>query len=298
MTLPRPVVAGRTYFFTRVCTQHEFILRPDDRINQALAYCLVHTARETGIQVLSFLAMSNHVHGTVYDPLGVMPDFMQRFDSLAARMVNRVRRRSENVWAPGEASYIHCVEIDDVIDKTVYTLANPVRGELVEKASHWPGVTTLPWLDGRVVRVERPRFFANAARTKLPAIVSIRLAVPPTWSGSLERWAQTIRAGVETTEREAAAQRAVTGRRVVGRKAVLATSPTHRPQTPIPRRRCRPLIAAKSLPARLAALAALADFRAAYARAREKFVGGRRDVPFPPGTWFVVERWGANVAPS
>jgi putative transposase len=65
-----------------------------------------------------------------------------------------------------------------------------------------------------------------------------------------------------------------------------------------PRRRLRPLIAAKNLFARLAALDALDDFRRAYALARERFVAGERDVAFPFGTWLIVERWGAELTPS
>jgi putative transposase len=298
MTLPRPVVPGRTYFITRRCTQREFILRPDDKINQVLTFCLGHAANETGVQIVSFLAMSNHIHATVHDPRGVMPDFLHRLDGLAARMINCARGRWENVWVPGDTSSVHCVELRDVIGKTVYTLANPVTDHLVDKAIHWPGVSSYAWLDGRTVVAKRPWFFSDPERTVLPDEVRIRLVAPPTWRGSFEDWAATVRAGVAEEESRAAAKRAATGERVLGRKAILAASPSQRPNTIAPRRKMRPLIAARNLFARLAAIEALEDFRKAYALAREKFVAGARDVAFPAGTWFMVQRWGAAVAPS
>lgn len=298
MTLVRPIVPGRTYFFTRRCTQREFILRPDDQINAVLTFCLGRAAAETGVQLHSFLAMSNHVHATLTDPHGLMPDFARRFDSLAARMINCARGRWENLWVPGDTSYVHCVELHDTIDKTVYTLANPVTDHLVDKAIHWPGVSTFAWLDGRTVVAKRPHGFSHPERTVLPDEIRIQLTAPPPWRGSFAEWATTIRAGVEVEERKAADKRAATGDRVLGRKAVLAASPTQRPKTIAPRRRMKPLIAARNLFARLAAIDALEDFRHAYALAREAFLAGKRDVPFPPGTWFMVHRWGAVLANS
>ncbi|MFO0618671.1 MAG: hypothetical protein U0414_39125 [Polyangiaceae bacterium] len=298
MTLPRPILPGRTYFFTRRCTQREFILRPDAKINEALTYCLGRAAQETGMDILSFLAMSNHLHGTLHDRYGVMPDFTRCLYSLGARTINSARGRWENLWVPGDNNFVHCVELQDTIDKTVYTLSNPVTDNLVDKAIHWPGVSSFSWLDGRTVVARRPVHFADRTRTQLPEEVKIKLVAPPEWTGTFEAWATRIREGVADEERKAADKRAASGERVLGRKAILAASPTQRPKTIAPRRRRKPTIAAKNLFARLAAIEALEDFRAAYRRAREAFVGGRRDVAFPPGTWWMVEGWGAELAPS
>lgn len=298
MTLARPILPGRTYFITRRCAQRTFVLRPDDRINEALLYCLGRAAAETGVEILSFLAMSNHIHGTVYDRYGVMPEFTERFYGLAARIINSARGRWENLWVPGANSFVHCVELADVIDKTVYTLSNPVASNLVDKAIHWPGVSSFSWLDGRTVTAPRPLHFCDSKRSELPERVQIKLVAPPEWKGSFEAWADHIRARVAEEELKAAQQRATTGEKVLGRKAILSASPTHTPATRERRRGLRPRIAAKNLFARLAALDALEDFRIAYRIARETFLSGRRDVAFPAGTWWMVERWGAELAPS
>lgn len=298
MTRPRPILPSRTYFITRRCIQREFTLRPDDRINEALAYCLGRAAEETGVEILSFLAMSNHVHGTVHDRYGVMPEFTERFYGLAARVINCARGRWESLWVPGGNSFVHCVEVGDTIDKTVYTLTNPVRANLVDKAIHWPGVSSFAWLDGRTITARRPAHFADSRRSELPERVHIKLVAPPEWKGSFGAWADRIRAGVADEERKAANKRVASGDKVLGRKAILAASPHRRPTTKEPRRRLRPCIAARNLFARLAAIEALEDFRIAYRIAREKFLAGRRDVAFPAGTWWMVQRWGAELAAS
>jgi hypothetical protein len=58
--VPRQVLPGQTLFITRRCTQRQFLLRPDDKVNQALEYCLAEAAMRFGVTVLWFMAMSNH----------------------------------------------------------------------------------------------------------------------------------------------------------------------------------------------------------------------------------------------
>lgn len=60
-----------------------------------------------------------------------------------------------------------------------------------------------------------------------------------------EQWADTLRAAVEAVERKAAAERQATGRKVLGRKAVLRQSPYSCPKSCSPRRRLRPRVASR-----------------------------------------------------
>jgi hypothetical protein len=90
---------------------------------------------------------------------------------------------------------------------------------------------------------------------------------------------------VRDVELEARFERERTGRRVLGRKAVLRASHTDRPSSVEPRRRLRPAVACRNKERRVAELGALRAFRAAYRQARLRFVAGERRVIFPFGTY-------------
>lgn len=295
MTLPRPIVPGRTYLITRRCTQREFLLRPDDAIHDALEYLLLWAAEKYNVGIVAGLAMSNHWHLVVHDVDGVLPDFMRDLHSLTARALNRKLDRVENLWDVEQVNINHLVEVGDVIRKAVYTLTNPVSAHLVETSLQWPGFNTCAWLDGRVVTVQRPTFFFGP-RSKLPPFVSARLVAPPEFRGTFDEWAERVRAGVAEKERNAAAERATLGINVVGEKKVRWKPWNRRPRRT--RKKIRPFIAAKNFFARSTALDEFDAFQRWHTFARTMFALGWREVPFPPGTWAMVNIAGVACAPS
>ncbi len=297
MSRPRPILAGRTYLVSRRISQREFLLRPDGKINEALVFVLLRALEKYNVRLVAAVAMSNHWHLVVYDPDGVLPDFLRYLHGLLGRVVNSVRGRWENLWSVEQVNINHLVDVSDVIAKAIYVLINPVTDHLVDRSIHWPGFNTYAWLDGRTITAERPRFFFGK-RSKLPEKVTTKLVAPPGFRGTFDEWAETLRAGVAKKEREAAAERAASGRRVLGRKGVLAQSPHHRPATPAPRGGLRPFVAAKNVFSRMAALDELESFRMRHAFAKAMFKLGWRTVPFPPGTWAMVQIAGVSVAPS
>jgi putative transposase len=46
MSLPRPVIPGRTYLLTRRCSERRFFLRPDHATNNNYLYCLAYAAQK------------------------------------------------------------------------------------------------------------------------------------------------------------------------------------------------------------------------------------------------------------
>ena len=44
------------------------------------------------------------------------------------------------MWSSEKTSVIALEEKDDMLDKIIYTLANPVQARLVAHGSKWPGV--------------------------------------------------------------------------------------------------------------------------------------------------------------
>src|ERR1043166_3024802 len=87
-------------------------------------------------------------------------------------------------------------------------------------------------------------------------------------------------------EAECEAERQRTGRRVCGRRAVLAQSWRSGPESHEPRRNLRPRIAAASKGSRIEAVARNRGFVEGYLLARERWRDGI-PVVFPPGTYWL-----------
>ncbi len=296
MTAPRFIVPGHTYLLTRRCSERRFFLRPDEKTTRIFLYCLAEAAARFGIRVLAWIAMSNHYHAVVEDPDGTLPRFLAHFHKLSARCLNARWGRWENLWAAEQAGAVRLVEHRDVLDKVVYTLANSVAGHLVERALEWPGACSIAALDGRQIRIERPTSFFREDGI-MPRTISLEAQVPRAWPGGREAWTAAVRDGVRRAEEAAKRDRAATGSRVVGARAIRDASPTHQPTTREPRRGLRPLLACRNVQRRIAELRALKWFRSAYADARALFIEGL-DVRFPWGTYKLVHELGARCHPA
>ena len=284
MTAPRLIVPGRTYLVTRRCTQRSFLLRPDPRTTAIFLYCFAEAAQRCGIRTLGWMAMSNHYHAVVEDPEGRLPAFLEQFHKMCARALNAHRSRRENLWSTEPTCAVYLVNPEDVLEKVVYMLANPVADHLVERVLDWPGASSFAWLDGRDKTLRRPATFFRGDG-QMPESVGLR-AVAPTGTAAGE-WARRVREAVAEREAAAREERRRKGTRVRGRKAVLRFSPFDRPVSSEPRRTLRPTIACRDWRRRVQEMSALKRFRQHYARARGRLLAGERGVVFPMGTY----RW-------
>jgi REP element-mobilizing transposase RayT len=276
---------------TRRCTQRQLLLRPDRETNNAFTYCLIEAALRFGIEVLLPCAMSNHHHTVIYDRDGRYPEFLEHFHKLLARSQNALRGRWENLWASEQPCVVKLVDREAVIDKLVYTATNPVQAHLVDRVHHWPGVNGLAaLLDGRPLRARRPLHFFRPDGP-MPDEVEMRLTIPPALGPEAELLAE-LRERVQAVEAEYEAERQRTGRRVLGRRAVLQQSCRAYPSTAEPRRNLRPQVAGRSKWSRIEALLCNRAFIKDYARAREAWREGSQ-VVFPLGTYWL--RRFANV---
>ena len=286
MSYPRQVLPGSVYLVTRRCTQRQFLLRPDDETNNAFVYCFAYAAKRAGIGVVAFIANSNHYHAVVVDTEGQIPKFLEVFHRLLAKHQNVLRGgRRENFWSAQQTSLVELIGADDIIAKTLYTLTNPVKDILVERANEWPGATSLQGtLDGTSLTAQRPRRFFRATG-KMPASVELAFVQPPALMHlSRHDYRQTFVEGIQAIETEAYRERVRTGRRVLGRRAILAQSPFARPSSHARRCEINPRVAARDKGARIEALLRIKAFRAAHAAARQAWLAGLAAI-FPPGTW-------------
>jgi putative transposase len=283
---------------TRRCTQRQFLMRPDQKTNNAFIYCLAVAAQKFGIRVLFTVAMSNHHHTGIYDAEGNYPAFLEHFHKLFAKCQNALRGRWENFWSSEQTSVVRLVDADDVIDKMTYAITNPVKDGLVERAHHWPGVTSLGWLlHHKPLFSVRPNHFFREEGT-MPEVAELSFSHPPQFDAlSSTEFAALVLEKVKVVERSAAAERQRNRRRVLGKRAVLAQNWADRPGGWEPRRNLDPRVAAKSKWSRIEALLRNRAFRSAYAAARAALAAGARDILFPAGTYWLRRFVHATCAP-
>jgi REP element-mobilizing transposase RayT len=289
--LPRPVLSRQFYLITRRCTQRQLLLRPDRETNNAFTYCLIEAAQRYGIEVLLPCAMSNHHHTVIYDRGGRYPEFVEHFHKLLARSQNALRGRWENFWSSEQVCVVRLVDHEAVMDKLVYTATNPVQDHLVDRVQHWPGVNGLAaLLAGRPLRARRPRHFFRPDGP-MPDEVELRLTIPPELGPEADVLAE-LRERVQAVEAAQEAERRRSGRRVLGRRAVLQQSWRGYPSTVEPRRNLRPHVASRSKWSRIEALQRNRAFIEDYVCARDAWREGS-PVAFPLGTYWL--RRFANV---
>lgn len=296
MTTPRNIVPERSWFITRRCANRQFFLRPSAFTNQNYLYFMGLAAERTDIQVVGFVAMSNHHHAVVYDPGQELPKFMEYFHGMLARALNRHLNRTENVWASTTPVATHLVTPDDELAALRYILANPVAAHLVDRIAQWPGASSYSaMLSGEPIKVQRPTGYLDPHGPS-PEEVTFALRRPKECNGlSQSEWVDKLTAMVACAENEARSERARKGIPVLGREAILNTSPFDRPNSP---GRCASVVhevSTKNQKLREQAREALKAFRRAYAWARQKLLIGETDVLFPFGT-YKMRLMGLNCA--
>ena len=268
---------------TRRCTQRQHLLRPDPDTNESFEYNLAASSWRCGIQLLAWCAMSNHYHAVVHDPDGRLPEFLEDFHKFTAKTLNDRWGRWENFWSTEQTCVVALETFEDVLDKVVYVLANPVNDHLVDRVADWPGASALRlFLQDRSRRVARPRFYFRANGC-MPESVDLQAVPPP--GVDRDVWISLVVEAVEVRERAIREARLQRGARILGRKAVLATSPFDKPASREPRRNLRPTVACRDRSRRVRALEALRAFRERYGRALKLFMSGVRNVVFPVGTY-------------
>jgi len=293
MSLPRQVLAGAYYMITRRCTQRQFLLRPDDATNANYLYCLIEAALRFQIDLVMMCMMSNHHHLVIRDRFGRYPEFIEHLHRMIARSQNALRGRWENFWASGQTSVVRLVSREDILRKVAYVAANPVQDHLVERVHHWPGINGFrALLSRKLLEASRPFHFFRP-EGPMPTKVSLTLGFPEELGDHDELCAE-LEAMVRIIEQRAAEERRRTGRRVLGRAAVLKQSWKDSPTTVEVRRELSPRVAAVNTWARIEALTRNKIFAQAYSAALALWRAGAA-VVFPAGTYWMRRFAGVPV---
>jgi hypothetical protein len=242
--------------------------------------------------------LSNHFHLVVTDPAARLPEFHRYLDGLVARVLNCSLGRWESFWDPDSYSAVRLESAEDVLEKIVYVLANPVAAGLVRHGHEWPGLWSDPSdLGGPALTVERPKeFFRDGG--PMPASVPLRLHAPPGFEGALSSFRDAIRQGLDQAEVRAASDLAEDRRSPLGAARVRAQNPHSRPTTREPRRVLSPNVACRNKWRRVEVLLYRAEFREAYREALRAWKAHARDVLFPDGTWLMRVQHAVCCAPA
>jgi hypothetical protein len=280
---------------TRNTTQGLFLLRPDPETANAFIYCLGIARMRSGVDVMGFVQMSNHLHDEFYDRHATAPSFYRDFHGLLGKCLNARWGRWENFFSTTQTNVVQLEEREDLIRKLVYTFTNPVAAGLVARVMDWPGANGYEALiTGKPLRAKRPRHFF-AEDSTLPDEIEFHLRIPPEL-GDHDEIVAEVKRRVEEFELAEDARRAASGTRVLGRNAVMRQSWNARPTSWKARRGLRPTIAAKRLVARLDAIQRKRDFVVAYGEARRAWLAGS-PIPFPAGTYWLRRFMGVDVEP-
>jgi REP element-mobilizing transposase RayT len=283
VTKPRCVLPDTIYLLTRRCSERRFFLRPDPAVTWVFEYLLGLLSKQYGVAIHAYVVMSNHYHLVVTDTQGRLPDFQRDLNSLLARAINRHWGRWEAFWDRQSYSGVKLLEDGDVVAKMAYTLANPVKARLVNRAREWGGATSASMVFGRARQIPRPEGFF---RGSMPDTVELVLTRPACFEGlSDAELLERIRADVARREAEHAKLGKAVGMNKVSRQDWWSS-----PATPEPRRQLQPTVAGRNKWARIEALRRSKEWLSAYYRALQLFVTGKRDVEFPRGTWQMCAR--------
>ncbi|MGE0788101.1 MAG: transposase [Sandaracinaceae bacterium] len=303
MTQPRRILPGRTYAIERRTERRLQLLRPDDRFNELFLWVLALTANQLGIQVHVATCMSTHFHLVVTAPEANVSEFMESLDFRLAKSIQVLRKFVKGVvWAPGELSIVELTTEEAVVQQMAYALCNPVEAGLVYRPEDWPGVTTLlDELDGAPRVGHRPDIYFRQDDDKWPPTASLRFVLPEFLRAKgREAAIEEVRVELERQVADARAECKANGWKVLGAVAVRAASPYRRATSFEPFGTRRPHLAAGrgQKQARLEAIAALREFRAAYRAALAQWRAGERDAVFPAGTYKMRRLHGVHVVPS
>ena len=301
MSLARRIILGTTYLITRRTFDRMFLLRPDDFVVRTFLYLLAVAVVEYGILVHGFVCLSNHYHLVATDPFGNLPLFMHRLNGLLARAVNAFRGRWEYFFCPGSYDTVVLESPEDVLDKLVYTLVNPVRAGLVRHAADWKGPTSAEWRFGESREFLRPVGHFFDEHGPLPEKVTLTLAPPPGFEDVPTAVVdELVRERVAAREEEIRDEFRVAGRAVLGMERVMHFDPEDRPWTHEDRRGLNPRGAGKNAAVRVEGIRRWSGFLADYRLAWRSYRDGDPSVVFPYGTWLMRVRHGVacHSAPS
>ncbi len=270
-----------------------FLLKPSREARELMAGVLARAARKYPALVVFYVTMSSHFHLLlIVESVEQLADFMKYLDSNLARELGRLYDWRQRFWAKPYSAIPVSEEPEAQIERLKYQIGNSVKEGLVEKVTQWPGLHAAQEILG-----DRPLVGTWVNRTylyrqrgkkidpeKAHETETLNLAKLPCWAHlSDDDYRERIADLVRQVETEARIEREATGKRVLGRKAVLKKHPHYAP--PREKRSPIPLFHAASKEIRKRMREAFKAFLDAYRIASGRLREGHLDAVFPEGAF-------------
>jgi REP element-mobilizing transposase RayT len=112
-----------------------------DSIPNLTGAVLAKAVHHSGVELVGAVAMSDHPHLTLRDPLGQLDKFLEYFNGQLAREVNRFLGRRHQLWSR-RARVERVLDDDAELERLDYMLTNPQRARLVDRIEHWQGMSS------------------------------------------------------------------------------------------------------------------------------------------------------------
>lgn len=247
---------------------------------------------------LHALALSvNHEHADVStdDDVAALPEFFRDFHSTVARDVNAMLGREGHLYA-GPTRLTPCANDDIALQQVIYTLSNPVKDGLVDRARRTPFFSTYK----QQAFGDQMRYwdiswesFHEAGGVRCPRLNpkqfmkwrTLELSPLPHLRDLPEHQRQTlIRKLIAEVEEETAEKLKREGRAFAQVSRHFELDPRDRPKTPRTSG-SKPLVHASTKEERDAYREKYLEVRKAFVPASIAFRQGLFDVEFPPGTF-------------
>jgi REP-associated tyrosine transposase len=293
MSHARRVLKGSTVAVVRRCSERRYFLRPSRHVNRLTRFLLAHYADKHGIELHAFVFMGNHYHLILTDTRGQLPKFMEQFDAMLSRVLNKHLGRCGRLWeSQSYASWILETQ-EEVLDHLVYLAANPVEAWVVRTPGRWPGLISLPSHVGKTRKVKPPRGgLFGRGDSSLPAESTLAIQVPPYFRAKgLERYRRLFQSALQA---HLATLHARVGR-YAGRESAKCLDPFSAPKGARsgPSFGLIPALTNATKEKRL-------ELKLWREAVRDAFYRWQTDktTVFPQGTWQVVQRHKARVVPG
>ncbi len=279
---------------TTVTLGNLFLMRPSPEVNEIILGVFGKAQRKYDMMVCDLKVMSSHYH-LLTRPRDA--NHLGRFMCFVNTNLSKELGKLHRIRGPKFERPYHAVPVSDEeeaqVDRQKYLISNGVKENLVERPEQWPGVQGVTasiagkplegrWYNRTREHAERQRGEEVDAEALATDEVLV-LSPLPCWAHLTDEKIQerVMELALQVTE-EAALERKLTGREVLGVEAILAMDPLSSPATversPKPRFHAyRPAVWKEMW---LAYALVLAAFRDAAERLRE----GGSEVVFPEGT--------------